>query len=99
MKKIFISQPMKGRTAEEIERERNEIINKIKAAEGANIEIIQSFLSNKAAQSSSLWCLGESFKKLSEAHIAYFGQGWEYARGCKLEHLACEEYGIKTKEV
>lgn len=99
MKKIFISQPMRGKTVEEIERERNKIIDKVKSAEGQNIEIILSFLSNKAVQKTSLWCLGESLKKLSEAHIAYFGQGWENARGCKLEHLACEEYGIKIKEI
>lgn len=40
--KLFISQPMKGKTNEEIEAERAEVISRFEA-EGIKVEIIDSF--------------------------------------------------------
>ena len=31
--------------------------------------------------------------------MAVFGNGWDEARGCKIEHLCCVEYGIPTREI
>ena len=45
MTKIFISQPMNGKTTEEIENERNYIIDRLR--ENESVEIIDSFFKDK----------------------------------------------------
>lgn len=99
MKKIFISQPMKDKTDAEIKTERQRIINGIKELYGDDIEIIDSFFENAPAQANPLWFLGKSFEKLSTADVAFFAKGWENARGCRMEYLACREYDIESEEV
>lgn len=97
MKKLFISQPMKDRTQEEIMTERKELIKKAKAKYGEEIEILDSYFAN--FNGNTLAFLGKSLEVLSKADVALFGKGWQNARGCKMEHLACKEYGIETIEL
>lgn len=94
MTKIFISQPMKDKTYEEIKAERERIIAMCKEAYG-DIEIIDSFFEGAPHDAKPLWFLGKSLQKLSEADVAVFAQGWIDARGCKMEHEACWQYNIK----
>ena len=95
MVKIFISQPMKDKTNQEIEQERKEIIEKIrKHFRKIKIEVIDSFFKDAPHDAKPLWFLGKSLEKLSEADIAYFAKGWESARGCKLEYECAKAYGI-----
>lgn len=91
--KYFISQPMNGRTNEEIKAEREAIKNAC-FRDDEDAVIINSFFENAPVDSKPLWYLGESIKKLSEADIAYFANGWEKARGCKIEFECAKEYGI-----
>ena len=39
--------------------------------------------------------LAESLKSMSLCHTVYFCKGWEYARGCRIEHEAAKAYGLK----
>lgn len=94
MTKIFISQPMNGKTNEEIENERNYIIDKLR--ENESVEIIDSFFKDKPYEASPLWYLGESIKLMSEADVVFFCNGWQTARGCQIEHDCALEYGIDT---
>nr|DAY45731.1 MAG TPA: N-deoxyribosyltransferase [Crassvirales sp.] len=94
MKKLFISQPMKGKTNEQIEKEREDAVNKAVALLGEEVEIIDSFFKNAPVSASPLWFLGKSLELLATADVAYFAEGWEEARGCKVEHLCATEYGI-----
>ena len=94
MTKIFISQPMNGKTTEEIENERNYIIDRLR--ENESVEIIDSFFKDKPYEASPLWYLGESIKLMSEADIVFFCNGWQTARGCQIEHDWGLEYGIDT---
>lgn len=94
MTKIFISQPMNGKTTEEIENERNYIIDRLR--ENECVEIIDSFFKDKPYEASPLWHLGESIKLMSEADIIFFCNGWQTARGCQIEHDCALEYGIDT---
>ena len=93
MTKIFISQPMKDKTDEEIKSERKLIVNKC-IEEYGDIEIIDSFFEGAPHDAKPLWFLGKSFQKLAEADVAVFAHGWNDARGCKMEHEACCQYGI-----
>lgn len=96
MTKLFISQPMKGKSDDEIIKERTRIINAVKETYGEDTEILDSYFKGAPQDATPLWYLGESLKVLSKADIAYFAAGWENARGCRIEHTCAEEYGIKT---
>ncbi|MFR1988870.1 MAG: hypothetical protein ACLS3C_01895 [Oscillospiraceae bacterium] len=98
MKKLFISQPMQGKSKEEILAERKAAICQAKEAVGDEVEIIDSYFENAPACNRPLWFLGESLKLLATADIAYFATGWEGARGCKIEHICAEEYGVHIIE-
>lgn len=94
MKKLFISQPMNGKSDEEILREREKAIEEAKKALGEDVEVIDSFFQSTPVDARPLWFLGKSLELLSTADIAYFAQGWEKARGCRIEHECTVEYGI-----
>lgn len=98
MKKLFISQPMKGKTNEEIEAERAKAIEAAKEALNGDVEVIDSFFKDAPVDARPLWFLGKSFELLSTADVAYFAKDWDKYRGCKLEHTAAQEYGIKVIE-
>ena len=98
--RIFVSQPMRGKTDEEIERERAELIETAKdlyAGRGM-VEVIDSFfkggLDTPDGAQAPLYHLGKSLELLATADAAIFGEGWEEARGCRIEHECADEYGI-----
>ena len=94
MTKVFISQPMKDKTNEEIEKERKEIIEKVENY-FCKVEIIDSFFKGAPHDAKPLWFLGKSLELLSNADVIVFGRGWEDARGCVIEHECAVRYGIK----
>lgn len=98
MKKVFISQPMKGRSNEEIRREREDIVNRARRRYG-EIDVIDSFLENAPHEANPLWFLGKSLELLSGADVAVFARGWEQARGCRIENTCALEYGIEVVEI
>lgn len=98
MKRLFISQPMKGKTDEEIIKERELAIEEVKKALNDDVTIIDSFFQGAPADAKPLWFLGKSFELLSTADIAYFAKDWEKYRGCKMEHEAAIQYGIQVLE-
>ena len=92
MKKLFISQPMRGKTDEEIRKEREIAVQEAEKALGEPVEVIDSFFTGNTMK--PLECLGESLKLLANADVAYFASGWEQARGCRIEQICAREYGI-----
>lgn len=99
MKKLFISQSMRDKTDEEIKSERNEIIQRVKEEyPNEDIEVIDSFFENAPHDAKPLWFLGKSLELLSTADIAYFANGWENYRGCKIENQCAIAYGIDVVE-
>jgi len=103
MIKLFISQPMNGKTDEEILVVRKKAIESAKFMlpridKEEKIEVIDSFFQSAPVDAKPLWYLGESLKLLATADVAYFAKGWDSARGCKIEHTCAKEYGIKIIE-
>ena len=98
MKKLFISQPMNGKTDEENKSEREIEIKKAKEIIGEEVEVIDSFFESAPHDARPLWFLGKSLELLSTADVAYFAKGWEDARGCKIEHECAVQYGINRIE-
>ena len=94
MKKLFISQPMKDKSNEEILTVRAKAIESAERALGEKVEVVESFFKDAPVEAKPLWFLGKSLELLSTADVAYFAKGWEEARGCKIEHTCAIEYGI-----
>ena len=98
MKKLFISQPMKGKTDEEILAERRKAVRSAERQLGEPVEVIDSFFQSAPADAKPLWFLGKSLELLAGADIAYFAKGGQGARGCKIENTCAIEYGIAVIE-
>ncbi|MGL5715035.1 MAG: DUF4406 domain-containing protein [Paraclostridium sp.] len=101
MKKLFISQPMRGLTDKEILKAREEIRTRAEEVIGEPVELINSFIEDYPGEINKhipIWYLGKSIQFLSEADVAYFGGDWKNARGCKIEHEIAKEYGLDRIE-
>lgn len=96
MLKVFISQPMRGKTDKEIKEERLRIVSKISETVTEPFEIIDSFFESAPHGAKPLWFLGKSIELLSTADLAYFSKGWENARGCRIEYDCAVAYLIET---
>ena len=101
---VFISQPMRNRSDEEIKAERQKImeyVQKLYALE--KTEEIDSFFDVGKLDINSknfpLRMLGMSLELLAEADVAVFADGWSVARGCRIEHDAAKAYGIKILDL
>ena len=93
MKKLFISQPMNGKTDDEILIQREYALLKARSiAQGEDIELIDSFFQNAPADAKPLWYLAKSIELLSEADYVYFADGWMHYRGCIIEHECAVRY-------
>ena len=70
MKKLFISQPMKGKSDEDILAERQKAIKSAEAKIGESVEVIDSFFQEVPVDAKPLWFLGKSLELLAGADIA-----------------------------
>lgn len=98
MKKLFISQPMKGKTDEEILAVRKKAIKSAESMLEEPVEVIDSFFWGAPADAKPLWYLAKSLELLATADVAYFAKGWEDARGCRIENTCAIEYDIDVIE-
>ena len=101
MKKIFISQPMRGLTDEEILNKRQEIMKNAEKIVKEPVELIDSFMEDYPGEINKhipVFYLGKSIQFLSQADVAYFGGDWRNARGCMIEHEVAKQYGIEIIE-
>lgn len=92
MIKLFVSQPMRGRSDEEIAAEREYAKAAAERILNEDVEVIDSFF--QGGDMEPLEYLGESLKLLAGADWAWFCDGWDEARGCKIENTCAREYGI-----
>ena len=89
---------MKGKTDEEILKERETAIESAKRHLGEEVEVIDSFFQSAPVDARPLWFLGKSLELLSTADVAYFAKDWDKYRGCRIENLCAIEYGITVIE-
>ena len=95
--KIFISQPMNGKTEEQIRKERDEVILKLSRRYNGNIEVLDTIF-DLDENTHPLVYLGKSIKILAQADLAYFMKNWDESRGCIVEHLCAIRYGIEVEQ-
>lgn len=96
--RVFISQPMRGRSNEEIRVEREGLAGKARELYGDEIEIVDSFFEDAPVGMRPLWYLSVSLMLLSTADVAIFAGDWQGARGCRIEHTCALEYGLEVVE-
>ena len=82
---------MRGRSDEEILRERKTVMEAILKM-NPDAEIIDSVLS--LGGKPPLWYLGQSLQLLAEADMCVFVDNATENRGCRMERDACRLYGI-----
>lgn len=101
MKKIFISQPMRDKSAGEIEHERCLAVERAKQLlDVDDVEVIDSYFKGGPSRPECpLRCLGHSLIMLADADVAVFASRWHEARGCLIEHEAALAYGIRVLEL
>lgn len=103
--RLFISQPMRGKTDEQIEREREELVEIAEAVYfgRGGVEVIDSFfkggLNVPAGSKAPLYHLGKSLELLATADAVIFARDWQGARGCRIEHECAKQYGVPTIEL
>lgn len=99
--KAMLSQPMNGKTDEEIIETRERAI---KALEAEGYEVVNTLFTDEWYSAESMkdrgvvqipvCFLAKSLENMSLCHAAYFCKGWEKARGCKIEHDVAVAYGL-----
>lgn len=99
--KAMLSQPMAGKTDEEIKETREKAIAvlKEKGYEIVNTLFTDEWYSKESMEERGvvqipLCFLAKSLENMSKCHAAYFCKGWENARGCRIEHEAAVAYGL-----
>lgn len=101
-RKAMLSQPMAGKTEEEIINTRNRAVAEL---EKRGFEIVntlftdewysQQAMKQRGVVQIPLCFLAKSLENMSLCHAAYFCKGWENARGCRIEHEAAKAYGLE----
>ena len=92
MHKIFISQPMRGLTDEQIKENRQKAIDLITLKYDGDVEFIDSFIEEDAPKINNIgtYYLGKSIEMMADAEAVAFLPGYEKARGCRIEYnVAC----------
>ena len=104
-KKAMLSQPMAGRTEQEVfaardhaiaelERRGYEVVNTLFTDEWYSAEK----MTERGVVQIPLCFLAKSLENMSLCHAAYFCRGWQDARGCRIEHDAAVAYGLEVIE-
>ena len=101
-KKAMLSQPMAGKSDEEIRATRERAID---ALESAGYEVVNTLFTDEWYSRENMkkrgvvqipMCfLAKSIENMSLCHAAYFCKGWEKARGCRIEHEIAKAYGVE----
>ena len=102
MKKAMLSQPMAGKTNEEIIATREKAISVLKEKGYEIVNTLftdewysQDAIAERGVVQIPLCFLAKSLENMSRCHAAYFCKGWENARGCRIEHEAAVAYGLE----
>jgi len=97
LKKVMISQPMNGLSEEEILSTKQRATNYL---ESLGYHVLDSYFpdfntNDDGIKNVGIYYLGKSLEVMSKCDVVYFCQGWESARGCKIEHEIAKNYGLE----
>lgn len=100
VKKAMVSQPMAGKTDEEIAAARDLAVAKLRQMGYEVADTVFGFsdeqLNALEVENTPVYYLGNSIQAMSRCAAVYFLKGWEDARGCKIEHEIATAYGLEV---
>ena len=90
--KVMISQPMRGKTNEQIRQEREELVKEL---EMQGYEVVDTIFADETPIDSdiAMYFLSKSIEAMAKVDGIIFMPGWKEARGCKIEYRIALEYG------
>lgn len=98
MKKVYVIQPMKGLTDEEIKAERAKAKAYAEIHLGEEVELIESFFEGE--EGTPVGMLGRSISMMGDADLVvvmpYF---WNENRGCSCEEHVVDSYGLPALRI
>ena len=94
MKKIYISQPVRGRSTDDIIAERKALV--ADAAVALQTDEVEALDTYRGAYTTKhpLTLLAWALEKMADADAVIFAPGWRDARGCRVEYFAALQYDI-----
>ena len=102
IKKAMLSQPMAGKTEEQIVETRERAIEALKPK---GYEIVNTLftdewysrakMAERGVVQIPLCFMAKGMENMSKCHAVYFCKGWTKARGCRIEHAAALAYGLE----
>ncbi len=92
----MISQPMRGKTQEQIETERKELVEQL---ETQGHEVVNTIFAEEAPKDcdTAIFYLSKSIEAIGKVDGVVFMPGWENARGCIIEHQVAMSYNKFVK--
>lgn len=96
-KKLFISCPMRGRSEDAIRRDMDRMHKMAEIVFDQELEVIPTYIEHIPPETTnkSIWCLGESIKKLAEADYFIGVAGLTQNRGCEVEAHVAHAYEVR----
>lgn len=91
--KMMISQPMNGKSNEQIRKERYSVVEKL---ENMGWKIVDTVFEEDVPEGCNfaVYYLSKSIEIMSKVDAVMFMNGWHKARGCQIEHEICLRYNI-----
>lgn len=106
-KNVFISQPMTGKSEEEILATRRKEMDKVYQFANNNdmqVNVVDSYIEDDTRKSFQQWMpevinwdlywLSQSLHRLALADVLWLCDGWEQSKGCKIELECAIQYGL-----
>ena len=93
--KIMISQPMRGKTNEQIRAERAELVKRMEEEGHEVLDTVINEIPPKDVND-AIYYLSKSIEFIGKVDAVYFMRNWQKARGCKIEHEVAVEYGKRV---
>lgn len=94
--KVMISQPMRGKTEKQIRKEREKIVKEL-TEQGH--EVVDTIFAEETPKDcdTALYYLSKSIEAIGKVDGVVFMEGWQLARGCRIENEIAREYGKFVK--
>lgn len=89
--KIMISQPMKGKTTEQIKLERKQLVEEL---EKQGYDVVDTIFAEETPKDcdAAIYYLSKSIEAIGKVDGIVFMPGWNNARGCRIEYQVAVEY-------
>ena len=96
--KFMISQPMAGKTIEQIRAEREGAVRLLEVRGHTVLDSVFTEPAPESIDNVALWYLARSLEVMAACDGVLFMPGWDApeARGCRIEYDAAKAYGLVT---